>query len=50
MKNGGVKLKCEWDNWTEGSFEGPRSTIEEMASQFGLEVTHAWRWSDYDEG
>jgi hypothetical protein len=49
LKNGGVKLNLEWDNWTEGSIEGPRGTIEQLARQFDLPVTHAWRWSDYDD-
>jgi hypothetical protein len=49
LKKGGVKLNLEWDNWTEGSVEGPRSTIEEMARQFDFPVSHAWRWSDYDD-
>jgi hypothetical protein len=48
LKKGGVKLKLEWDNWAEGSIEGPRSTIEEMARQFDFPVSHAWRWSNYD--
>jgi len=44
-----VRLKLEWDNWTEGSVEGPRATIEQIARDHDLPVTHAWRWSDYDE-
>ena len=49
MRNGGVQLKLEWDNWTEGSIEGPRTAIEEIAREFGLRVTYEWRWSEYDE-
>lgn len=44
-----VRLKLEWDNWTEGSIEGPRATIEQLAQDLALPVTYAWRWSDYDE-
>jgi hypothetical protein len=49
MRRRGVRLKLEWDNWTEGSIEGPRAAVEEIAREFGLHVTHEWRWSDYDE-
>jgi hypothetical protein len=49
MRRRGVRLKFEWDNWTEGSVEGPRATIEELAREFGLQVTHEWRWAEYDE-
>jgi hypothetical protein len=44
-----VKLTLEWDNWTEGSIEGTRSIVEQMGLQFQLPVTHAWRWSEYDQ-
>jgi hypothetical protein len=40
MRRRGIQLKFEWDNWTEGSVEGPRAAIEEIAQQFGLRVTH----------
>ena len=43
-------LKCEWDNWTEGSVEGPRPIIEAIATQNGFAVSHEWRWSEYDSG
>jgi hypothetical protein len=49
MRKGGVKLKLEWDNWTEGSVEGPRGIVEEIGREYGLVVTHEWRWSEYDE-
>lgn len=47
MEKGGVRLKFEWDNWTEGSIEGPPGTVEEMGRRYGLAVTHKWRWSEY---
>jgi hypothetical protein len=43
-----VKLTLEWDNWTEGSLEGPQLVIEELGREFELPVSHRWRWSDYD--
>ncbi len=49
MQKGGVRLKFEWDNRTEGSIEGPRDMIEEMGRRYGLAVTHKWRWSEYDD-
>lgn len=49
LKKGGAKLNCEWDNWTEGSIEGPSSLIEEIGKQHGLRVTYEWRWSEYDQ-
>jgi hypothetical protein len=44
-----TSLKCEWDNWTEGSIEGPRSVVEAIAARHGLSATRAWRWNDYDQ-
>ena len=49
MKRHGSILTLEWDNWTEGSIEGPRATIEEIGREQNLRVTHEWRWSEYDE-
>ncbi len=49
LKKNGVLLKLEWDNWTEGSVEGPRQIIAALARENGWEVTHEWRWSEYDE-
>lgn len=49
MRRNGVKLKLEWDNWTEGSLEGPRAAIEAIAQEFGLRVTHEWRWAEYGD-
>ena len=48
LRKGSTTLKLEWDNWTEGSVEGLRSSIETLAKQTGLSITNAWRWSDYD--
>jgi hypothetical protein len=48
LRKGLVELKCEWDNWTEWSVEGPRRIVEAVARDNQLEVTHAWRWSGYD--
>ena len=48
LRRGFQKLTVEWDNWTEGSVEGPSTIIEKIASDFGLTVTNSWRWSDYD--
>jgi hypothetical protein len=45
----GVRLTLEWDNWTEGSVEGPRHTIETIAQHYNLPVSHEWRWAEYDE-
>ena len=42
-------LKFEWDNWSEGSIEGPRLLIEAIAKDYGFVVTHEWRWSEYDK-
>jgi hypothetical protein len=49
MRKAGVKLKLEWDNWTEGSVEGPRRIVEEIGREHGFAVSHDWRWSEYDE-
>ena len=49
MKRHGANLTLEWDNWTEGSIEGPRTAIEEIGRDHNLPVTHEWRWSEYDE-
>jgi hypothetical protein len=49
MRRNGIRLKLEWDNWTEGSVEGPRTAIEQSGQEFDLPVTHAWRWAEYDE-
>jgi hypothetical protein len=45
LKKGVIKLTLEWDNWTEGSIEGPRDVVERLGREFGLPVTNEWRWS-----
>lgn len=45
LRKGLVALKCEWDNWTEWSVEGPRRIVEAVARDNHLTVTYAWRWS-----
>jgi hypothetical protein len=49
LRKGFKTMKCEWDNWSEWSIEGPRLVVEAFAQQSGLLVTYAWRWSVYDE-
>jgi len=49
LKKSGVRLRLEWDNWTEGSVEGPREAIRDIARAQGLSAVDEWRWSDYDE-
>jgi hypothetical protein len=49
LRKDGSKLNLEWDNWTEGSVEGPRSIIEAIAKDAGYPVSHEWRWSEYDD-
>ncbi|PKL35976.1 MAG: hypothetical protein CVV44_17260 [Spirochaetae bacterium HGW-Spirochaetae-1] len=49
LKRQGIVLTFEWDNWTEGSIEGPHDVIEALGNERGYEVTHEWRWSEYDD-
>jgi hypothetical protein len=49
LRKGAVRLKLEWDNWTEGSVEGPRRAIEEIEQEYSLPVSQEWRWALYDE-
>jgi hypothetical protein len=49
LRKEAVRLTLEWNNWTEGSLEGPRSVVERIGQDFGLPVTHEWRWSEYDK-
>ena len=49
LKGNGCKLTFEWDNWTEGSIEGPSKEIEYLATQNKLKATNQWRWAEYDE-
>ena len=48
LEKDAIKLTLEWDNWTEGSIEGPRDVVERLGREFGLPVTNEWRWSEYD--
>ena len=45
----GARLTLEWDNWTEGSIEGPIKVIEALAKEKNLKVTNEWRWSQHDK-
>jgi len=49
IKKDGVRLTFEWDNWTEGSIEGPVDFIEQFADRRGLEAIREWRWAEYDQ-
>lgn len=44
-----TRIKMEWGNWTEGSIEGPKRVMREIARENDLEVTYEWQWSDFDE-
>ena len=48
LKKNRTKLTFEWDNWTEGSVEGPSKEIAKIADTHNLSVSHEWRWSEYD--
>ena len=49
FKKDGIKLTLEWDNWSEGSVEGPIQFIKGFAKKHNLAVTHEWRWAEYDK-
>ena len=49
LREKGIKLIFEWDNWTEGSIEGPITVIENLGKENNLKVTHEWRWDEYDQ-
>jgi hypothetical protein len=49
LKKQGIRLMCEWDNWTEGSIEGPINTIEALGKERNLKVSYDRRWSIYDK-
>jgi hypothetical protein len=48
LKKKGLTLLFEWDNWTEGSIEGPRDFMEDFAKKNSMPVSYEWRWSEYD--
>jgi hypothetical protein len=35
LRKRGVTLKCEWDNWSEGSVVGPALQVKELAVRLG---------------
>lgn len=39
LKKGSKTIKCEWDNWTEWSIEGPQNLVEAIATRFQLPIT-----------
>ena len=48
---GWTSLRCEWDNWTEGSLEGPRRTVEAIAAANpDCTLSYEWRWSRDERG
>ena len=49
LKKDGSTLNCEWDNWTEGSIEGPERIIAALAENANLQYSCDWRWSEYDQ-
>ena len=49
LRKGSRKLTLEWDNWTEGSIEGPPHILESIAMDQNLTLSNQWRWSDYDD-
>ena len=50
IRKDSIKLTLEWDNWTQGSIEGPRDTLEALAARDSkLTVTDEWRWSEYGQ-
>lgn len=44
LKKESITLLLEWDNWSEGSIEGPRAEVAQIAERHGFSVTDAWRW------
>lgn len=49
LTNSHCKLIFEWDNWTEGSMEGPIKIVEKLATENKLRATKEWRWAEYDK-
>lgn len=48
LRKGPSRLTLEWDNWTEGSIEGPAEAIAAIAHEEALPMSREWRWSEYD--
>jgi len=44
LKKHKLFLILEWDNYTEGSIEGPRKLIEQIGKAINLHVIYQWRW------
>ena len=44
----GTRIRLEWDNWTEGSIEGPRTVVKALGQALQMEVETSWRWREYD--
>ena len=36
LVNEGIKLKFEWDNWSEGLIQGPEKLLAALSVRFGL--------------
>ncbi|RYG97935.1 MAG: hypothetical protein EON58_08540 [Alphaproteobacteria bacterium] len=49
LKKGRTKLKFEWDNYDEGSIEGPAAVVQSLADRFGYQAIAEWRWSSWDD-
>lgn len=49
LKKGRLTLHFEWDNWTEGSVEGPRRVIEQLGREYAMPISYEWRWSEYSQ-
>ena len=49
LKKDGVRLKCEWDNYDEGSIEGPAAVVHSLAERYGYQAKAEWRWSVWDD-
>jgi len=45
LKRNGVCLKCEWDNYHEGSIEGRAAIVEEIAQMVGRKSVPEWRFA-----
>lgn len=36
LVNDGIKLKFEWDNWSEGIIQGPEKLLAALSERYGL--------------
>jgi hypothetical protein len=39
LRKGKFKLTLEWDNWTEGRIEGPRTQVQAIIRDYGFAVS-----------